>query len=135
MPDGGTVPFAIGALDHVVLKVRDMERAIAFYTDVLGAREERRVEAIGLVQMRAGRSLIDLVPMPDDAGAGAGNMEHFALTVAPFDPEALAAHLAAHGIDPGEVAERYGAEGYGPSIYITDPDGNVVELKGPPRSD
>ena len=133
MEQAGSIPFAIGALDHVVLKVRDMDRAIAFYRDVLGAREERRVETIGLVQMRAGRSLIDLVPMPEDSGTGAGNMEHFALTITPFEPEALAAHLTAHGIEPGEVAERYGAEGYGPSIYLSDPDGNVVELKGPPR--
>ena len=134
MEQAGSVPFAIGALDHVVLKVRDMDRSIAFYRDVLGTHEERRVESIGLVQLRAGRSLIDLVPMPENAGAGSGNMEHFALTIEPFEPEALAAHLEAHGIEPGEVAERYGADGYGPSIYLPDPDGNVVELKGPARS-
>ena len=133
MEQAGSIPFAIGALDHVVLKVRDMDRSIAFYRDVLGAHEERRVESIGLVQLRAGRSLIDLVPMPEDTSAGSGNMEHFALTIEPFEPEALAAHLQAHGIDPGEVAERYGADGYGPSIYLPDPDGNVVELKGPAR--
>lgn len=133
MEQAGSVPFSIGALDHVVLKVRDMDRSIAFYRDVLGAHEERRVESIGLVQLRAGRSLIDLVPMPENASAGTGNMEHFALTIEPFEPEALAAHLEAHGIEPGEVAERYGADGYGPSIYLPDPDGNVVELKGPAR--
>ena len=132
---GGTgVPFAIGELDHIVLRVRDMDRAIAFYRSVLGAAEERRVESIGLVQLRAGRSLIDLVPLPDSAVGGEANVEHYALTVTPFDPEMLAKHLAEHGVEAGEVARRYGAQGYGPSIYINDPDGNVVELKGPPEA-
>ena len=129
-----TVPFEIGELDHIVLRVRDMDRAIGFYRDVMGAAEERRVESIGLVQMRAGRSLIDLVPLPGGANVGEANVEHFALTVSPFDPEMLGRHLAEHGIEAGEVARRYGAQGYGPSIYINDPDGNVVELKGPPES-
>jgi len=128
---GPSPPFAIGGLDHIVLRVADMERAIAFYRDVLGAREERRVDTIGLVQMRAGRSLIDLVPLPDDGERGEPNLEHFALTIVPFEPEQLAAHFVAHGLETGEVAERYGAEGFGPSIYIQDPDGNTVELKGP----
>jgi len=126
------VPFSIGALDHVVVRVTDMERAIAFYRDVLGAAEERRVASIGLVQMRAGASLIDLVPYAEDADKGVGNMDHAAVTVAPFDPDAIAAHLDKHGIAMGDVERRYGAEGYGPSIYIDDPDGNVIELKGPP---
>ena len=69
--------FRIRNLDHVVLRVRNMEAALAFYTGVLGCREERRLEAIGLVQLRAGASLIDLVPgEPDPEGA---NMDHFAL--------------------------------------------------------
>ena len=128
-----SVPFEIGELDHVVLRVRDMGRAIGFYRDVMGALEERRVESIGLVQLRAGRSLIDLVPLPDGAEITEANMEHFALTVSPFDPDAIGRHLADLGIETSEVARRYGARGYGPSIYINDPDGNVVELKGPPE--
>lgn len=131
---GAPVPFAIGGLDHVVLRVRDMDRAMAFYCDVLGAAEERRVDSIGLVQLRAGRSLIDLVPLPDDAGAREANMEHFAITVAPFDAAAIAAHLARHGFEAGPPQMRYGAEGSGPSIYVDDPDGNMVELKGPATS-
>ncbi len=125
-------PFVIGRLDHVVLMVADMDRAIAFYRDVLGAHEERRVDDIGLVQLRAGDSLIDLVPA-GDASPAHRNMEHFAVTIAPFDPASIYAHLSAHGVEYGEAARRYGAEGYGPSIYIEDPDGNTVELKGPPE--
>lgn len=135
MAQAGDLPFAIGELDHVVLRVRDMDRAIAFYGNVLGALEERRIDSIGLVQLRAGRSLIDLVPLPEDTDDGEANMEHFALTVNPFDPDTLREHLSRHGIDAGDVARRYGARGYGPSLYLNDPDGNVVELKGPPDDD
>ena len=135
MAQAADVPFAIGELDHVVLRVRDMDLAIAFYGNVLGAVEERRIDSIGLVQLRAGSSLIDLVPLPEDADDGEANMEHFALTVSPFDPDTLREHLSRHGIDAGDVARRYGARGYGPSLYLNDPDGNVVELKGPPDDD
>lgn len=124
--------FAIKDLDHVVLKVADMDRAIRFYEDVLGCKVERTVDSIGLVQLRAGRALVDLVPAKDgDAGS---NMDHFALTIEPFDAEALKTHFAVHGVDIGEPATWYGAEGYGPSIYLNDPDGNQVELKGPAKS-
>jgi catechol 2,3-dioxygenase-like lactoylglutathione lyase family enzyme len=125
-------------LDHVVLRVRDVERALNFYCGVLGCTEERRIDALGLIQLRAGAHLIDLVdvdaPLGRNGGAPAGrearNVDHFALQVAPFDAEAIAAQLKAHGIACGEVAERYGAQGMGPSLYLEDPDGNVVELKG-----
>jgi glyoxylase I family protein len=120
--------FWIRQLDHVVLRVTDMDRAIAFYCQVLGCNVERTVESIGLVQLRAGQSLIDLVPRKGD---GSGDLDHFALTIAPFEVEALKAHFSQHGITIGDVARRYGAEGYGPSIYLYDPDGNQVELKGP----
>lgn len=126
-----TTPFSIKALDHVVLRVADMDRAIRFYGEVLGCREERRVDSIGLVQLRAGSALVDLVPRGAGEVADKANMEHFALTIAPFDPAALKAHFAQHGIAVGEPTRRYGAEGYGPSIYLNDPDGNQVELKGP----
>ena len=126
--------FTLKGLDHVVLRVADMERAIRFYHDALGCREERRVESIGLVQLRAGRSLIDLIPAEAPPGSAAGNMDHFALAIDPFDEAALRAHLTRHGVEIGEVAQRYGAEGSGPSMYITDPDGNTVELKGPPNA-
>jgi catechol 2,3-dioxygenase-like lactoylglutathione lyase family enzyme len=128
----------IRGLDHVVLRVGDVARSKRFYCGVLGCAEERRVEALGLVQLRAGSALIDLVAIDSPLGRvggaapgdGARNMDHFALQLAHFDEAALRAHLAAHGVEAGEVAERYGALGMGPSLYVRDPDGNVIELKG-----
>ena len=130
----------VTGLDHVVLRVADLDRALRFYCGGLGLPVEKRQEAIGLVQLRAGSSLIDLVPLDGKLGreGGAGparegrNVDHFALRIAPFDGPALAAHLRSHGVEPGDVVQRYGAEGDGPSMYVTDPDGNGVELKGPP---
>ncbi len=132
----------IAGLDHVVLRVADLPRALAFYCDALGCREERRIDALGLVQLRAGRSLIDLVPIESPLGeAGGGpvaangrNVDHFALELARFDETAIRDELAKHGIEAGETGDRYGARGSGPSIYLTDPDGNTVELKGPATS-
>lgn len=129
-------------IDHVVLRVRDVPAALKFYCDVLGCEIERNVERIGLIQLRAGRSLIDLVDVAGElgqkGGAAAGrkkrNLDHFALRIETFDEDNVREWLAEHGIDAGEAKERYGAEGSGPSFYIEDPDGNVVELKGPARS-
>ncbi len=129
------------ALDHVVLRVANSERSMAFYCDLLGCRLERRVEEIGLIQLRAGTALIDLVPVDGPLGRAGGaapakegrNMDHLCLRVEPFDEAAIRERLAEAGVEAGETARRYGAEGFGPSIYIEDPDGNVVELKGPPE--
>jgi len=123
----------VKGLDHVVLRVADMDRAIAFYEQVLGLHIERRLPEIGLVQLRAGTAMIDLVPRTEDEDEGR-NMDHYAVRIDEMDVPAITAHLKRHGIDPGEVRRRYGAEGYGSSIYITDPDGNTVELKGPPET-
>ncbi|MEX2615616.1 MAG: VOC family protein [Alphaproteobacteria bacterium] len=125
--------ISIRNIDHVVIRTADMDRALGFYCDVLGCREERRLDSIGLVQLRAGASMIDLMdakqsPPPD----GPGNMDHFAVRVDPFDADAIRTYLEAHGVEAGSVESRVGAEGNGPSIYIRDPDGNTVELKGPP---
>jgi glyoxylase I family protein len=133
-------PFAIQAIDHVVLRVRDVARMQRFYCEVLGCRVEKIQDAIGLIQLRAGASLIDLVDVAGKLGQMGGappgreghNMDHLCLQVRPFDGAQIAAHLRAHGVTPGEVVSRYGAEGQGPSIYIDDPEGNTVELKGPP---
>jgi len=130
-------------LDHVVLRVRDLARALGFYEDVLGCREERRLPELGLVQLRAGSSLIDLVAVDSPLGrAGGGdpvqdgrNVDHFALRLARFDEPAIREHLARCGVEAGETARRYGADGFGPSIYLRDPDGNTIELKGPPTAD
>ena len=131
-----TGAIQVAALDHLVLRVADLDRAIKFYGDVLGCHVERRLDEPKLVQLRAGASMIDLVPAgpgPQPAGAAGRNLDHFAVRIGTFDFPALAAHLRRHGIAVGEVRRRYGAEGYGSSLYITDPDGNVVELKGPPE--
>ena len=132
--------FTIRAIDHIVLRVVDLERMLAFYRDALGCTIERRQDAIGLVQLRAGASLIDLVPVGGVLGRAGGaapgregrNLEHFCLRIEPFDEAAIRAHLAAHGVVPGAVEARYGAEGTGPSLYLDDPEGNTIELKGAP---
>lgn len=126
-------------IDHVVLRIRDLDRVAAFYVDVLGARLERKQEKIGLYQFRVGTSLIDLVPVDGELGRQGGaapgregrNVDHICFRVLPWDGEAVLAHLAAHGIT-GEIVSRYGADGQGPSIYLSDPEGNALELKGPP---
>jgi catechol 2,3-dioxygenase-like lactoylglutathione lyase family enzyme len=124
--------FTIRRLDHVVVNVTDFDRALAFYCGVLGCTEERRPMDT-LVQLRAGTSMIDLMRMDKAPGGGAPNMDHFAVVIDPFDEAAIRRHLESHGVAPGEVFTRYGAEGNGPSMYIHDPDGNMVELKGPPE--
>lgn len=132
--------LTIREIDHLVLRVRDVDRMIRFYGEVLGCPVHRIDEKIGLVQLRAGRGLIDLVPLDSEIGraGGAGparegrNLDHFCLRVENWDADAISAHLRAHGVEPGPVAQRFGAEGQGPSLYLSDPEGNTVELKGPP---
>ena len=127
-------------IDHVVLRVGDVPRALKFYCEVLGCVEERRADKLGLIQLRAGRSLIDLVDVDGEIGKKGGpapgeegyNIDHFCLRVDPFDETAIRRHLERHGIEAGPTERRYGAEGNGPSIYLRDPEGNTVELKGPP---
>jgi catechol 2,3-dioxygenase-like lactoylglutathione lyase family enzyme len=126
-----TSPLTITEIDHVVLRCRDQERMLRFYTDVLGLPEERRLEAIGLVQLRAGRSLVDFVPGAP-AGYEGANVDHVCLLLAPVEMESVLRWLAEHGVETvGEPMVRYGATGYGLSIYVRDPEGNVVELKVP----
>jgi catechol 2,3-dioxygenase-like lactoylglutathione lyase family enzyme len=133
-------PFSIHRIDHVVLRVSDLDRALRFYCGALGCAVEKRQDELGLIQLRAGRSLIDLVPVDGKLGRMGGappgregrNLDHFCLRIEPFEPAALRAHLEAHGVTPSDIVERYGAEGDGPSMYVGDPEGNTVELKGPP---
>jgi glyoxylase I family protein len=125
-------PVRIDGLDHVVLRCRDLERTRAFYEHVLGCVEERRLDAIGLVQLRAGRSLIDLIPDASTAPRDAANMDHVCVAIAPTDMDAVLRWLAANAVEMiGEPATRYGARGYARSIYLRDPEGNVVELTMP----
>jgi len=136
-------PFTIATLDHLVLRVHDIELMSAFYRDVLGCSDERTLAEFGLHQFRAGSALIDLVTLdgPIGRGGGAGpgeqghNLEHFCLRVDPFDEGAIAAWLDAADAPHEPAARRYGADGYGRSIYLQDPEGNRVELKGPPEAD
>jgi len=132
-------PFALVGLDHIVLRVRELPRALRFYREVLGCTLEREQPELGLTQLRAGRSLIDLVTLSGPLGAGeppgAGpNVEHFCLTISPFDERTLAPWLRAQGIAVEAPRQRYGAEGEGPSLYIADADGNRIELKAAARS-
>ena len=129
----------IGEIDHVVLRAIDIDAMQRFYVDVLGCHEERRQDEIGLVQLRAGASLIDLVSVDGKLGRHGGaapgreghNVDHICLRVEAYDEAAILAHLKAHGVRIGESGSRYGAHGEGPSIYLYDPQGNMIELKGP----
>jgi catechol 2,3-dioxygenase-like lactoylglutathione lyase family enzyme len=132
--------FAILHIDHVVLRVADLARSIAFYGQVLGCDVVRQRVDLGLVHLRAGTALIDLVsldgPLGRQGGSGPAaqgrNVDHLCLRIDPFDATALAQHLVAQGAPPlGPVAINFGAEGEGPSVYLKDPDGNTIELKGP----
>jgi glyoxylase I family protein len=134
--------ITIRDIDHLVLRVADLPRMVRFYRDVLGCAVERDRPDLGLVQLRAGRSMLDLVPVDGPIGRQGGaapgaqgrNLDHFCLRVEPFDAHSIRRELQANGFDPGPVEMRYGAEGNGPSIYVADPEGNVVELKGPPAA-
>ncbi|MBD2549304.1 VOC family protein [Microcystis elabens FACHB-917] len=113
-----------------------MER---FYTTVLGCAVARRNEALGMIHLRAGSALIDLAAVSGELGRRGGaapgqdghNLDHVCLRVEPFDEAALRAHLLRQGIDPGPLHHTYGAEGVGPALYLQDPEGNSIELKGP----
>ena len=125
-------------IDHVVLRVRDRAVAEAFYMGVIGCVLERRQDRIGMTQLRAGSSLIDLVEIDGVLGRQGGpapgpdgrNMDHFCIAIADFDVEAVKAELRAKGVEPGEEGERHGASGLSVSIYLKDPDGNGLELRG-----
>jgi catechol 2,3-dioxygenase-like lactoylglutathione lyase family enzyme len=129
------------AIDHVVLRTSKLEQMLDFYRDFLGCPVERELDPdVGLVQLRAGSGLIDLVPVDSELGRLGGgppqqdgrNVDHICLAIDSVDKQALLAHLDAANISHRGFAERYGAKGFGASVYINDPEGNVVELKLPP---
>jgi catechol 2,3-dioxygenase-like lactoylglutathione lyase family enzyme len=131
--------IVLQGIDHLVLRVRDMDAMRAFYCDVLGATHIAYRPEFGMSHLKVGNSMIDLVavdgPLGTPGGAAPGkagrNLDHFCLRVAPFDQQAIVSHLGRHGVAVGEIRRRYGAEGNGISIYLRDPEGNTVELKGP----
>ena len=128
----------VKGVDHLVLRVGDPARMERFYVDVLGLTVERRQEKIGLLQLRAGAQLVDLVDanglLGRQGGAAPGaegrNLDHLCLNLEDFDLAAVEAHLKAHGVAVGESGVRYGAGGFGVSLYLTDPEGNGLELRG-----
>jgi len=131
----------IKRIDHVVIRAKDAEKLVAYYCNVLGCTVERRLSPeIGIVQLRAGEALIDIVAVDSEIGRIGGaapekegrNMDHFCVRLEAFDEEAIREHLNRHRVVGSNLETRYGAEGNGPSIYIQDPEGNTVELKGPP---
>lgn len=130
----------LAGIDHVVLRAIDIATMQRFYCEVLGCQVERRQDSIGLVQLRAGAQLIDLVSMDRKLGHQGGlapgseghNMDHLCLLVENYDEPAILAQLRAHDVRVGERGVRYGAQGEGPSLYLYDPQGNMIELKGPP---
>src|SRR3954447_12316866 len=109
------IPFRLRALDHIVLRVRNLDASLAFYRDVLGCTLDKVQEKIGLWQGRGGASLIDLIPLDGVLGrmGGAGpvkegrNVDHFAIQIAPFDETAIRAHLAAHAVTITDSGQRY----------------------------
>ena len=131
--------LTIRDIDHVVLRVRDLEAMIGFYCGVLGCELVWRRPDLGLVHLRAGSAMIDLMPVDGPLGLKGGaapgkeghNLDHVCLRVEPFDQVAIVAYLESHGAPVGEIRPRFGAEGEGVSIYVSDPEGNLLELKGP----
>lgn len=130
-------PIEIKALDHVVLRTSNLDAMLHFYRDILGCPVERELTELGLTQLRAGTALIDVVTVESELGQLGGeppqqngrNIDHFCLQLASFEESELIEYLQSHDIQTEEFAERYGAQGFGRSLYINDPEGNVVELK------
>ena len=133
------LPFSVKRIDHLVFRVRDLQKSVAFYSAVLGCEAVRTRDDLGLVHLRAGVSMIDLISIDGKLGrmggagpgTGARNVDHLCLRIEPFIEDALTLHLKQHGIVPhAKAATNFGAEGEGLSLYFDDPDGNVIELKG-----
>ena len=134
---GGNV-IRVRIIDHIVLRTDCVDSMVRFYSNVLGCKIERTLPPeTGLTQLRAGKSLIDIVAVDSQLGrAGGGpptakdnNLDHFCLQIESIDENELRDWLKSQGIDSGAFEIRYGAEGFGPSVYINDPDGNIVELR------
>jgi len=131
------IPYRTKGLDHVVLRAKDIDKMLDFYRDVLGLPVAKHNKSLGLWHLTAGTSMIDLVDMVGPLGEAGDptlnevrNLDHLALKIAPFDEAAILAYLESNGIAAEPAKTRFGADGDGPSIYLIDPEGNGVELKG-----
>jgi glyoxylase I family protein len=129
-------PIRLRELDHVVFRVRDPERSLAFYRDVLGLELAHYNEAVRLWQLQCGTGMIDLMPMAGESplpDLGKRHVDHVCIGVHGKDIHAIAAYLKARGVEViGEPTRRNGARGQGLSIYIQDPDGYILEIKQEP---
>ena len=128
----------IAGIDHIVLRTTRLNEMLHFYCCVLGCTLERQTsDEIGITQLRAGNSLIDLINVNSKLGKSGGgppgttgnNLDHFCLQLESIADDDIRAHLKAHHITVGDFSERYGAQGMGKSVYIKDPEGNTVELR------
>jgi glyoxylase I family protein len=137
MSDAGTSPpFELRGIEHALLLVGDMDAALGFYENVLGARLEARLPRYAMAELVAGVSHIDLVDVSGNAGAwarppvaGGRNVDHIALRVS-GEAAAVRRHLAEHGIEVVEERRNEEASGASLSLYVCDPSGNKIELLG-----
>ena len=133
-------PFKLKGLDHVVIRCTDLASMKHFYCDVLGGTIQEEDTEIGLYQVRVGDHIVDLMPVDEPSGRKGGsapgkdghNMDHFAIQVEPYDDNTIREYLSDQSVELGSTIIRGGAEGEGPGIHLKDPEGNTVELKGPP---
>ena len=137
---GSVNPIQPIGVDHVVFYVSDMDRALAFYEGVLNCRPGFSYPELGMEQVWFGAALIVLwdVNHPGAAHAvpdvaGGRNVDHVCLSCGPLDADALRAHLAENGVAIDREALHGGARGMGASFYVFAPDGNKIEIKGPPE--
>jgi glyoxylase I family protein len=121
--------FSIKCIDHIVLRVRDVDSMVSFYCETLGCKIENIQKEIELTQLRAGDSIIDLLKVEDNAASTNRNLDHFCLRIDPFNYDSLKKYFQSKGIEIYKFGERNGAQGIGPSFYLKDPDGNEIELK------
>lgn len=119
--------FAIQCIDHIVLKTTNLEEMLNFYCDILGCKFERQVASVGLTQLRAGDSMIDLLQV--ESRESGQNIEHFCLRISPFDYASLEKYFHDKNIAIYNYGKRYGAQGTGESFYLKDPENNEIELK------
>lgn len=132
------IPFSLVGIDHVVFLVDDMNRALAFYQQVLGCQRGYSYPDLGMEQVWCGNALIVLwdtthpgarSAIPDIPGGR--NVDHVCIATSPFDHDEMRTHLETHDVKIEREAHHGGARGMGHSFYLRDPFGNLLEIKGP----